>query len=446
MCGAELPQAVAPSIANGRETSFERMASIGVASRPPARRTEEPRERRVAEPREISRMEVERPAPRVTRSEGTGVTGPSFLGLSDAGEDHEDDDRYARPYGDDLYRSNWGARFLFALIVIGVVGGLGYMQLKSSHPLQAILGTQPAANSTGQQNGSAPQPNAEGQPSATDNQNAASTGSATGASASPSLNTQTSTAATGNNDDGSAQNAAAMAKGANADSGNSSKDKGATPDSTGSSKNASASAVDKNESSAGDKQPSDAAGAKAGTSDDKQSSASTDQQASSNGAVTGKKSQSAKNKSKFAKAKSSSDDEVAANTDDSGANDSADDASDTSAAAAAPARTVDNSEEPVRQAEIYLEGKGVPQNCDEGLGILHSAEARGNSRALIKLGAIYATGNCVPKDNAIAYHYFTRAHAVDPKNEWVEENRAILWANMTEDERSRARAEDGGVQ
>jgi TPR repeat protein len=80
------------------------------------------------------------------------------------------------------------------------------------------------------------------------------------------------------------------------------------------------------------------------------------------------------------------------------------------------------------------------------VGILRAAEARGNSRALVKLGAIYATGNCVPKDNAIAYHYFTRAHAVDPKNEWVEENRAILWANMTEDERARVRTEDGSIE
>ena len=435
-CGAELPQAVAPSVGNGRETSFERMASIGVASQPPSRRTEEPRERRMAEPREISRMEVERPAPRSgsTRSEGTGVTGPSFLGLSDASEDY-DEPGYSRPYGDDLYRSNWGARFLFALIVIGVVGGLGYMQLKSSHPLQAILGTQQATNSNGQQqNGSAPQANAEGQPSTNDNQNAATTGNAAASANTGSSAQSPGTATSGNNDDASAQNAAG-AKGAAPSSTDDLKDK--RTNSTTAAKDKTASADEKTDSSAGDKQASDA--------NNKQSSASGDQQSSSDGAVSGKKAQSAKSKSKSAKTKSSSDDEIAANADNASANDSSADDRDTSSAAA-PARAVNNSEEPVRQAEIYLEGKGVPQNCDEGLGILRAAEQRGNSRALVKLGAIYATGNCVPKDNAIAYHYFTRAHAVDPKNEWVEENRAILWANMTADERNRARAEDGGVQ
>lgn len=352
-------------------------------------------------------MEVERPATR-SRNEGTGVTGPSFLGLSDASDDGDDDGHY-RPYGDDLYRANWGARFLFALIVIGVVGGLGYVQLKSNHPLQAILGMQQAANANGQQNGSAPPANASTPAGTSDNQNTAATANGNGASTNSSPSAESSDTAETAMKDGAGDQDEGSSKGKTA-SANLSKDKDA-------------SSGEKNNSSSGDKQASDANG----------------KQASTTAAVSDARQQSTKGKSKSAKAKSSSDEEDATNSDETS------DENDTSTAAA-PARAVDNSEEPVRQAEIYLEGKGVPQNCDEGVGILRAAEARGNTRALVKLGAIYATGNCVPKDNAIAYHYFTKAHALDPKNEWVEENRAILWANMTEDERARARAEDGSVQ
>ena len=376
------------------------------------------------EPREISRMEVERPASRSARSEGTGVTGPSFLGLSDAGDDGGDEDGYSRPYGDDLYRSNWGARFLFALIVIGVVGGLGYMQLKSNHPLQAILGTQPAANTTaanGQANDSAARPNAS-EPSAPENQNA--NGSTTGATANSTPSAQSSDTAETSLKGEAADQAPATAKDKTAEK---------TAASGDSWKTNGAASAEKSDKSADQKQAGDAS--------DKSESAPSDQEAIPANSGNDKQPTSTKSKSKSAKVKNSSDEESAPSADDSSSESDASDAT-----AAAPARAVDNSEEPVRQAEIYLEGKGVPQNCDEGVGILRAAEARGNSRALVKLGAIYATGNCVPKDNAIAYHYFTRAHAVDPKNEWVEENRAILWANMTEDERARVRTEDGSIE
>ena len=422
-CGSKLPETVVQGAANGRQTSLERMSAIAAPPRTtsapagnPGLGTRQP-SRRVEEPREISRMEVERPAARSGRSEGTGVTGPSFLGLSDASDDSGDDDGYSRPYGDDLYRSNWGARFLFALIVLGVVGGLGYMQLKSNHPLQAILGTQSANTAAnGQANDSATQPPASGL-SAPENQNGNAGGSTTGA-ANPSSSAQSpDTAETSLKGEPGDERAATA------------KDKtGALADSS----KTKADSAEKSDSSADEKQASDAG--------DKSASAASDQKATAANSVNDKQEPNAKSKSKSA-AKSSSDEKSATSADDGSSESDASDAT-----AAAPARAVDNSEEPVRQAEIYLEGKGVPQNCDEGVGILRAAEARGNSRALVKLGAIYATGNCVPKDNAIAYHYFTRAHSVDPKNEWVEENRAILWANMTEDERARVRTEDGSIE
>jgi len=92
----------------------------------------------------------------------------------------------------------------------------------------------------------------------------------------------------------------------------------------------------------------------------------------------------------------------------------------------------------VRLAEIYLTGKGVPQNCDEALGILRTASNRGNSRALVKLGALYATGNCVAMDRVAAYRYFTLASKDEPNNTWLEQSRSMLWANMNESERKQA--------
>lgn len=97
-----------------------------------------------------------------------------------------------------------------------------------------------------------------------------------------------------------------------------------------------------------------------------------------------------------------------------------------------------NSDEPVRLAEVYLTGKGVPQNCDEALGILRTASNRGNARALIKLGALYATGNCVAMDRVAAYRYFTLASKNEPSNTWLEQSRSMLWANMSDAERKQA--------
>ena len=115
------------------------------------------------------------------------------------------------------------------------------------------------------------------------------------------------------------------------------------------------------------------------------------------------------------------------------------------AAAAAPDREA-VSREQVRQAEIYIEGKGVPQNCDEGLGILRAAEARGNIPALVKLGALYATGSCLPLSRVAAYHYFTRAYRLEPRNESLGHNRVMLWADMSESEKEQAANQDGPLQ
>jgi TPR repeat protein len=63
----------------------------------------------------------------------------------------------------------------------------------------------------------------------------------------------------------------------------------------------------------------------------------------------------------------------------------------------------------------------------------HSAKARS------QLGALYATGHCVPQDRVEAYRWFTSALALDPHNVWLDRQRNILLAQMTSQERQRAR-------
>jgi len=95
-------------------------------------------------------------------------------------------------------------------------------------------------------------------------------------------------------------------------------------------------------------------------------------------------------------------------------------------------------EQPVRLAENYIQGRGVPRNCDEALGILRTASNQGNARAEIKLGALYATGNCVAMDRVEAYHYFSRAMRAQPNNAWLDQSRSMLWSNMDASERKQA--------
>jgi len=95
-------------------------------------------------------------------------------------------------------------------------------------------------------------------------------------------------------------------------------------------------------------------------------------------------------------------------------------------------------EEPVRLAESYIQGRGVAQNCNAALGILRNASDRGNPRAEIKLGALYATGNCVAPDRVAAYRHFSRAIAAQPNNVWLEQSRSRLWSDMNAAERQQA--------
>jgi hypothetical protein len=97
-----------------------------------------------------------------------------------------------------------------------------------------------------------------------------------------------------------------------------------------------------------------------------------------------------------------------------------------------------NSDAQVRLADMYIYGQGVPQNCDQGLILLRLAAQKANPQAQGKLGALYATGKCVSQDRVQAYRWLTLALNRGQRSEWTEQNRQMVWREMSPAERSRA--------
>jgi Double zinc ribbon len=87
------------------------------------------------------------------------------------------------------------------------------------------------------------------------------------------------------------------------------------------------------------------------------------------------------------------------------------------------------------RAQRYLQGRGAPQNCEQGLIYLRAATQQQDPNAAIQMGALYASGHCVQRDPVKAYQWFNVARQQQPENRWVENNLNQLWAQMTPQER-----------
>jgi hypothetical protein len=105
---------------------------------------------------------------------------------------------------------------------------------------------------------------------------------------------------------------------------------------------------------------------------------------------------------------------------------------------APPKPVVSEDDALVANAEKYLYGRGVPQNCDRALSSLRAAAQRQNSRARSLLGSMYATGHCVPRDLPSAYRWFALASRDNTDNLWVQRNLEMIWREMTPQERQLA--------
>jgi hypothetical protein len=116
------------------------------------------------------------------------------------------------------------------------------------------------------------------------------------------------------------------------------------------------------------------------------------------------------------------------------------DASDATAAAAWlwKATSHGNPEAPVRLADMYIKGNGVPRSCEQALVLLRSAAVKENAPARNRLAALYANGTCVARDKVRAYQLMSSALQADPNSEWAKESREQLWSQMTPSERTLA--------
>lgn len=105
-----------------------------------------------------------------------------------------------------------------------------------------------------------------------------------------------------------------------------------------------------------------------------------------------------------------------------------------SAARPLAARTVDS----VAEAERYIYGRGVAQDCDQALRILKSAAGHSDSKAMMSLGQLYSAGMCAPRDLPTAYRWYAVALHKEPDNQNLQSDLQRLWSQMTPPERQLA--------
>lgn len=86
------------------------------------------------------------------------------------------------------------------------------------------------------------------------------------------------------------------------------------------------------------------------------------------------------------------------------------------------------------RAQQFLHGRGVKQNCEQGLLYLRAAAQKNEPAAAVQMGALYVSGHCVHQDRVIAYRWFNSAHELQPANQWILKNMNLLWDQMTEQE------------
>jgi TPR repeat protein len=87
------------------------------------------------------------------------------------------------------------------------------------------------------------------------------------------------------------------------------------------------------------------------------------------------------------------------------------------------------------RAQQFLQGRGVPQNCEQGLIYLRAAAQKNEPAAAVQMGALYSAGHCVKQDRVMAYRWFNSAHELQPANQWIQKSMDQLWAQMNEQER-----------
>ena len=97
-----------------------------------------------------------------------------------------------------------------------------------------------------------------------------------------------------------------------------------------------------------------------------------------------------------------------------------------------------NGEAPVLLADMYAQGNGVTKDCEQAVILLKAASKNANPHARSKMGSMYATGQCVPRDRVEAYRWMHSALQLNPASEWLQRIQKTLWDEMSAVERERA--------
>ncbi len=101
--------------------------------------------------------------------------------------------------------------------------------------------------------------------------------------------------------------------------------------------------------------------------------------------------------------------------------------------------TTDSQRDPMLyMAQRYLYGQGVRHDCDQAMIYMRAANQKASAPARSQMGALYATGHCVPLDRVRAYQWFTSALNLEPTNPDLQRERNNLWAQMSSSERQQA--------
>ena len=97
-----------------------------------------------------------------------------------------------------------------------------------------------------------------------------------------------------------------------------------------------------------------------------------------------------------------------------------------------------NPDAPVMLADMYMKGDGVPRSCEQAVVLLKTAAEKENARARNRLASMYATGNCVQRNRVEAYRWLSSALTANPHSDWAQQNKDLIWQQMTPDERAEA--------
>lgn len=97
-----------------------------------------------------------------------------------------------------------------------------------------------------------------------------------------------------------------------------------------------------------------------------------------------------------------------------------------------------NPDAPVQLADMYIQGDGVPRSCEQAVVLLKTAAEKENARARSRLASMYSTGTCVSRNRVEAYRWLSSALTADPNSQWAQQNRDLIWQQMSPDERALA--------